>query len=146
MNIMQTKLQQIYKEYLDLKNYIQEDNKNLEKVQKELHDKALELENIEDKVGLYFDMLGSKEILKIDFLEAQKKLYYLVEAYDKLVEIPAEIKNEIQDYKVKTVFAIIDGKKEIIDKDLYNSYRKQNIEYSVQLDKYNQIIQNSGAQ
>lgn len=146
MNIMQTKLQQIFKEYTDLKNYIQEDSKNLEKVKKEVHDQALQLDDVSDQAGLYFDKIGNVEILKIDFLEVQKKLYYTYEAYKDLVQVPEEIKTEIKDYKIKSVFAIIDGKKEIIDKDLYNSYRKQSQEYSVQLDKYNQIIQNGGAQ
>ncbi len=143
MNLMQSKLQQIYKDYLDLKNFIAEDSKNIESLKKEVLEEAMLLDTVEDQAGLYFEKLGNREILKIDFLEAQKKLYYFVKAYEDLVEIDEIIKNEVAEYKIKTVFAIIDGKKEIIDKDLYNSYKKQNQEYSVQLDRYNQIIKNS---
>ncbi len=143
MNLMQSKLQQIYKDYLDLKNFIIEDSKDSAKLKEEVMKEAMEYDTIEEQAGVFFDKLGHKELLKIDMLEQQKKLYYFVEAYDQLIEIPGEIKDEVADYKIKTVFAIIDGKKEIIDKDLYNSYRKQNQEYSVGLDKYNQLIQNS---
>lgn len=145
MNLMQTKIQQIYKDYLDLKNYIQEESKSAEKIKKEVHDQALQLDTVEEQSGLYFDRLGNLEILKLDYLEQQKKLYYFIEAYRELVEIPEDILNEFLDYKVPMVFAIVGGKKEIIDKNLYDSYRKKSQEYSVQLDKYNQMMQNREA-
>lgn len=138
---MQTKLQQIFKEYTDLKNYIQEDNKNLEEAKKKAHNEAILLETLDDQSGYFFDQIGYKDLLRIDLEEVTKKLYYFVKAYDDLVEIPGEIKNEIEDYKVKSVYTIIDGKKEIIDKELYEIYKKQHQEYAQNLAEYQRIIQ-----
>lgn len=138
---MQTKLQQIFKEYTDLKNYIKEDNKNLEEAKKKAHNEAVLLETLDEQSSYYFDKLGYKSILLIDLEEITKKLYYFVKAYDDLVEIPPEIKNEIEDYKLKSVYTIIDGKKEIIDKELYEIYKKQHQEYAQNLAEYQRIIQ-----
>lgn len=142
---MQTKLEQIFKEYTDLKNYIQEDNKNLEKVKKEVHDQAVLLETLDEQSGYFFQHIGYKDLLRIDFEEIKKKLYYFILAYDSLVDIPPEIKKEIEEYRPKSVFTIIDGKKEIVDKELYDTYKKQHQDYARNLAEYNQIINNSGA-
>lgn len=142
---MQIKLEQTYKDYIELKNYIQEDSKSAEKIRKEVQEEALLLETVEEQSELYFDKLGNKEILKIDFLEKQKELYYLVQAYKELIEIPDYILNEFTDYKINQVFTVIGGEKKIINKELYDSYKKQSIEYSVQLDNYNKIIQERGS-
>ena len=144
MNVMQTKLQQIYKEYTDLKNYIQEDNKNLEEAQKKAHNEAINFETLDEQSAHFFNEFGYRDLLRIDLEEIKKKLYYYIQAYDDLVEVPENIKTEIQDYKVKTVFAIIDGKKEIIDKELYDIYKKQHQDYAQKIADYQQLIQ--GAQ
>lgn len=134
--MMQNKLEQLFKEYLELKDYIQEDSKNIESLKKEVASKALELYDIEDKASLYFDTIGEKEIFKIDFLELQKKLYYFYQAYKDLIEIPESISKELEDYKVKGVFAIKNGKKEIIDKELYNFYKQQHRDYTLGVEEY----------
>lgn len=145
MNLMQSKLQQIFKEYTDLKNYIQEDNKNIEKLKKEVHDQALKFETLEEKASFYFDELGYKSLIHVDLMEKKKELYYVYQAYKDLIEIPSNIIEELIEYKVNTVFAIIDGEKTVLDKNLYDSYRKQSVEWSIETDKYNQIINNQGA-
>lgn len=145
MNLMQTKLEQTFKDYLELKNYIQEDSKSIEKIKKELQDEALLLDTIEDQAEIYFDKLGYKSLLQLDLIEKQKELYYLIQAYKDLVEIPKDLLDEFTDYKVNTVFTVLAGEKKIINQELYNSYKKQSIDYSVQLDNYNKIIQERGA-
>lgn len=146
MNLMQTKLQQTFKEYIDLKNYIQEDNKNLEEQKKKAHNEAVLLDELDDQSGYFFEKIGYKDLLRIDFEEAKKKLYYLILAYNDLVEIPVEIKEEIQDYKPKSVFTIIDGKKEIIDKELYETYKKQHQDYARNLVEYQRVIENNNGE
>lgn len=141
MNPMQTKLEQIYNDYLELKNYILKDSETVEKVKKEVQEEALTLETIEQQASLYFDRLGYKSILNLDLIEKKKELYYTYEAYKNLVEVDDKIKDELQDYKVNAVFAVVGGKKEIVSQELLNSYKNQSIEYSVQLDEYNKRLQ-----
>jgi len=145
MNIMQNNLQQAFKEYTDLKNYILEDSKNTEDLRKKVSEESDYLENIEQKADLLFEKLGYKSLLQLDLIEKKKELYYLYLAYRDLIEIPDEIKDELEDYKINSVFTIISGEKKLINKDIYDSYKKQSIEWSVATEKYNKIIENGGA-
>jgi hypothetical protein len=49
-----------------------------------------------------------------------------------MVEVPEEIKKEAEKLDVKSLFTIKNGKKEIVDKELYNSYKNQFIEVNKQ--------------
>jgi len=138
---MQTKLEQTFKEYTELKNYIQEDSKNIEQLKKQAHNEAIELETLDEQAAYFFDKIGVKDVLRIDFLELQKKLYYTYEAYKDLIEVSPEIIEELKDYKIKSVFAIVGGKKEIIDKDLYSSYKEQHKQYARDLANYQKVIE-----
>lgn len=138
---MQNKLQQVYKEYIDLKNYIKEDNKNLEELKKQAHNEAVELETLEEQAGYFFDKIGIKDVLRIDFTELQKKLYYFVQAYSELIEVPEEIKKEVEDYKVKNVFTVLKGEVKVVDKELYDFYKKQHQQYAIQISEYQKLVE-----
>ena len=143
MNLIQSNLQQTFNDYIELKNFIKEDNKNIEEQRKKAHNEAVSLDTLDEQSSHFFNYFGYRDLLRIDLEEAKKKLYYFYEAYKDLLEISAEIKEEIQDYKPKSVFAIIDGKKEIIDKELYETYQKQHQDYARNLVEYQRVIENS---
>lgn len=135
MNIIQNSLQQIYKEYIELKNYVQESEKNSAEKRKTLAEKSLNLSQ-EEQIDLVFETIGTINILKIDLVELQKKLYYAYINYKELVEIPEEIVEEIKDFKVKSVYTILNGKLEILDKELYEFYKKQHRDITIQSAKF----------
>lgn len=77
MNLMQNNLEQVYKDYFIFKSYILENNKKfLEDIKKEVGEKVLKKEIVEEQLDIYFEEFGERNILIIDFLEVKKKLYY----------------------------------------------------------------------
>lgn len=135
MNPMQTKLEQLFKEYISFKTYLENDSKETDKLKEEVAKKALELDSTEDQALLFFENIGEKDILKVDFLETKKRLFYFIESYKDFIEIPEEILNEFKDFEVKTVFSIINGEKQILDKELYNSHKTNYLEYCRQFNE-----------
>lgn len=133
---IQTKLQEKYKYYLSIKALVDSEVKELERIKKSVAERADDLFSIEEKADVYFEAIGETELLKLDLLETKKELYYYVQAYNDLLEIPADIISEVRDFKTKVVFAVVDGKKEVIDKELYESYKKQHLDYSREVEKY----------
>jgi len=141
MNSIQNNLQNAFQEYQDLKEYIIESTKKpLEERKKEVADKALEKETFEEQMQCYFEEFGESNILGIDFLELQRKLYYTYLAYKDLIEVPENIKKEIEDLKIGTVFSIIGGKKEITNKELYEKYRQQHLQHAKQEKERNEGV------
>lgn len=132
MNPMQTKLEQLFKEYLSFKSYLENDLKEADKLKEEVAKKALELDSTEEQALLFFEKIGEKDILKVDFLETKKRIYYFIQAFKDHIEIPEEILDEFKDFEVKTVFSVINGEKQIIDKDLYNSHKTNYLNYCKQ--------------
>jgi len=131
MNIIQNNLQQTFKDYVELKNHVQESEKNIIEERKKLAEKSLGLTE-EEQIDLVFETIGVLNILKIDLLELQKKLYYAYLFYKDLIEIPEEISEEIKDFKLKSVFAIKNGKRETVDKELYEFYKQQYRDITIQ--------------
>lgn len=130
--MMQNKIEGVFKEYMAFKKYIQENSKkSAEELKQEVAEKALKKETFEEEMLVYFQEFGENSILNLDFIEVTKKLMHYCEAFQDLVEIPKNISEEIGEFKVKTVFAIVDGKKEIIDRDLYNVYKKQYLDHAL---------------
>lgn len=141
MNQIQNNLQNAFKEYQDFKEYIIESTKKpLEERKKNVADKALEKETFEEQMQCYFEEFGESSILGIDFLELQRKLYYTYLAYKDLIEVPDNIKKEVEEFKIGTVFSIIGGKKEIINKELYEKYRQQHLNHAKQEKERNEGV------
>lgn len=132
MNPLQLKIEQTFKEYMAFKDYLETDLKDEEKLRKEVADEALKLETIEEQSALFFEKIGEKDILKLDFLETKKKLYYFVELTKDSLEIPEEITKELEGFQITPVFAIIGGKKETVNKEIYEKYKQQHLQYCTQ--------------
>lgn len=133
---IQTKLEEKFKYYLSLKSLVEKESTEVEKTKLKIAEKAEKLSSIEQKASLYFEAIGAVELTKLDLLEAKKELYHYFKAYEDLVEVPKEIEKELDGYKVNVVFAVVNGKKEIVNKELYESYKKQHLDYTFEVEKY----------
>lgn len=143
MNLMQTKLEQIFKEYLELKQYITNQNKTpIEERKKNTANKALKTDTLEEKAKIYFEELGVIDILNFDLNILKTQLYYYYRAYDDLTEIAEEIKKELEDFEIKSVFTIKNGERETAGIDLYNKYREHHYLKMVEIEEY---LNNKGA-
>jgi len=128
---MQTKLEQAFKEYIEFKYYVDNNKKSAEEIREEIS-KMVVKEGDENYLDIMFELYGEKQLETIDLNQLQTKLYHYYNLVKDMVEVPEEIKKEAEKLDVKSLFTIKNGKKEIVDKELYNSYKNQFIEVNKQ--------------
>ena len=129
-NPMKNKLEVAYKEYLEFKTLLEEETKNLEQKRAEVVEAVEGLDDFEKEAEIYFNIVGYLQPLHIDVIQFRTKLYYAVEFYKDLIEIPQEILKEVKDFKVRFTFDVKAGKKEIADQEMFDHYKKQQLEIS----------------
>ena len=91
---------------------------------------AKDIPEFENQSNIFFDKMGYLEPMNIDMSQMKNRLFHYIAAYKDLIEVPSEILNELGDYQVKYTFSIKNGKKEIVDQELYDFYKKRQLEIS----------------
>lgn len=125
MNLMQTKLEQAYKEYLEYKNYTEKSFTPIEEQRKEIAEKALKSGN---ELDVVFEVMGEKQLEHIDLNLLGITFRNVYDSYKDLVEVDPQIKEEAEKIQLKYLFAIKNGKRETVDTELYDLYKKQFLE------------------
>ena len=131
---MQSKLEQVFKEYIIFKEYVESNQKSQEELRTEI---ASLVSNMDTEDESYLEVMfknpGEKnlEILDLNQLGARFRYYY--DAYKDFIEIPDEIKTEAENINIKFLYTIQDGEKKIADQELYENYKKQFLEANKQL-------------
>lgn len=125
MNPMQTKLEQAYKEYLEYKQYTEREAKPKDDLRTLVAERVIAGE---DNLDVMFEIFGEKQLEQIDLNLLGITLSNYYQAYKDLTEIPAEIKEKAEKLQLKYLFAVKNGKRETVDKDLYKIYKEQFIQ------------------
>ena len=131
---MQSKLEQVFKEYIIFKEYVESNQKSQEELRTEIANLVSNMDTEDESyLEVMFKNLGEKnlEILDLNQLGARFRYYY--DAYKDFIEVPQEIKTEAENINIKFLYAIKDGEKKIADKELYENYKKQFLEANKQL-------------
>ena len=131
---MQSKLEQVFKEYIIFKEYVESNQKSQEELRTEIANLVSNMDTEDEGyLEVMFKNLGEKnlEILDLNQLGARFRYYY--DAYKDFIEVPQEIKTEAENINIKFLYAIKDGEKKIADKELYENYKKQFLEANKQL-------------
>ena len=131
---MQSKLEQVFKEYIIFKEYVESNQKSQEELRTEIANLVSNMDTEDESyLEVMFKNLGEKnlEILDLNQLGARFRYYY--DAYKDFIEIPDEIKTEAEKINIKFVYTIQDGEKKIADQELYENYKKQFLEANKQL-------------
>lgn len=134
MSLMQSKLEQVFKEYIIFKEYVESNQKSQEELRTEIANLVSDMDTEDDSyLEVMFKNLGEKnlEILDLNQLGARFRYYY--DAYKDFIEVPQEIKTEAENINIKFLYTIKDGEKKIADKELYENYKKQFLEANKQL-------------
>jgi hypothetical protein len=134
MNPIQTKLEQVFKEYIEFRDYVESNKKPAEEIRKEIAEKVTSIED-DSYLDIMFKEYGERQLEAIDLNQMSTRLYYYYNAYKDLVEVPEEIKTEAEKIDIKFLFAIKNGKREIADKELYNSLKTQFVEANKEAQK-----------
>ena len=131
---MQSKLEQVFKEYIIFKEYVESNQKSQEELRTEIANLVSNMDTEDESyLEVMFKNLGEKnlEILDLNQLGARFRYYY--DAYKDFIEIPDEIKTEAENINIKFLYTIQDGEKKIADQELYENYKKQFLEANKQL-------------
>ena len=131
---MQSKLEQVFKEYIIFKEYIESNQKSQEELRTEIANLVSNMDTEDESyLEVMFKNLGEKnlEILDLNQLGARFRYYY--DAYKDFIEVPDEIKTEAENINIKFLYTIQDGEKKIADQELYENYKKQFLEANKQL-------------
>ena len=131
---MQSKLEQVFKEYIIFKEYVESNQKSQEELRTEIANLVSNMDTEDESyLEVMFKNLGEKnlEILDLNQLGARFRYYY--DAYKDFIEVPQEIKTEAENINIKFLYTIQDGEKKIADQELYENYKKQFLEANKQL-------------
>ena len=131
---MQSKLEQVFKEYIIFKEYVESNQKSQEELRTEIASLVSNMDTEDESyLEVMFKNLGEKnlEILDLNQLGARFRYYY--DAYKDFIEVPDEIKTEAENINIKFLYTIQDGEKKIADQELYENYKKQFLEANKQL-------------
>ena len=134
MSLMQSKLEQVFKEYIIFKEYVESNQKSQEELRTEIANLVSNMDTEDESyLEVMFKNLGEKnlEILDLNQLGARFRYYY--DAYKDFIEVPDEIKTEAENINIKFLYTIKDGEKKIVDQELYEDYKKQFLEANKQL-------------
>lgn len=131
---MQSKLEQVFKEYIIFKEYVESNQKSQEELRTEIANLVSNMDTEDEGyLEVMFKNLGEKnlEILDLNQLGARFRYYY--DSYKDFIEVPDEIKTEAENINIKFLYTIKDGEKKIADQELYENYKKQFLEANKQL-------------
>ena len=131
---MQSKLEQVFKEYIIFKEYVESNQKSQEELRTEIANLVSNMDTEDDSyLEVMFKNLGEKnlEILDLNQLGARFRYYY--DAYKDFIEVPQEIKTEAEKIQIKFLYSIQNGEKILVDKELYDNYKKQFLEANKQM-------------
>lgn len=134
MSLMQSKLEQVFKEYIIFKEYVESNQKSQEELRTEIANLVSNMDTEDEGyLEVMFKNLGEKnlEILDLNQLGARFRYYY--DSYKDFIEVPDEIKTEAENINIKFLYTIQDGEKKIADQELYENYKKQFLEANKQL-------------
>ena len=131
---MQSKLEQVFKEYIIFKENVESNQKSQEELRTEIANLVSNMDTEDESyLEVMFKNLGEKnlEILDLNQLGARFRYYY--DSYKDFIEVPDEIKTEAENINIKFLYTIQDGEKKIADQELYENYKKQFLEANKQL-------------
>ena len=140
---MQSKLEQVFKEYIVFKEYVESNQKSQEELRTEIANLVSNMDTDEriykgisideSYLEVMFKNLGEKNLEILDLNQLGTRFRYYYDAYKEFIEIPDEIKTEAEKINIKFLYTIQDGEKKIADQELYENYKKQFLEANKQL-------------
>lgn len=118
-------LEKVWTEYSEYKEFIKSISKPIEELRKEVAQKITQETTAEQAQQLFFEGFEKIMLHNGDFIYQQNRLFYTVEAYKNLIEIPQEIKTEVENIKFIQIFAIKDKKETVINQEALDFTKNQ---------------------
>jgi hypothetical protein len=118
-------LEKVWTEYSDYKEFVKTISKPIEELRKEVASKVTIDTTSEEAQELFFQGFEKTMLHNGDFVNQQNRLFYTVEALKNSIEIPKEIKKELENIKFIQIFAIKDKKETVINQEALDFTKSQ---------------------
>ena len=118
-------LEKAYTEYIEYENFLKSIIKPIDVVRKEIAEKITAETTEEEVTELYFNNVEKTLLHRRDFVEQRQRLFYTVEAYKDLMEIPQEIKDKVKEMSFIQIFGVKIGKEEVMNEEALEFTKKQ---------------------
>ena len=117
-------LEKVWTEYSEYKEFIKSISKPIEELRKEVAQKITQETTAEQAQKLFFEGFEKIMLHNGDFIYQQNRLFYTVEAYKNIIEIPQEIKTEVENIKFTQIFKIKNNTEVVVSEEVVNQARE----------------------
>lgn len=118
-------LEGVYKEFAEYREYYKSIHKSPEERKKEIVKTILDnKEDTEKIIDSVFTYNLKYSMYEKDILELHKRLAHTVTAYQDLIEIPEEVKKDVENYKLLQAFSIKNGEAIEVNSEYSNQIRE----------------------
>lgn len=118
-------LEKVWTEYSEYKEFVKKISKPIEELRKEVASKVTINTTPEEAQELFFEGFEKTMLHNGDFVNQQNRLFYTVEALKHSIEIPQEIKKEVENVKFIQIFAIKDKKETVVNQEALDFTKSQ---------------------
>lgn len=119
--------EQTYKEYKEYESYVKEIAPQIKKDRENLSEYLLQTKDSEEQIAEnIFEAIQNTSFLQNDLLKLQTRLHNQYEMIKDIVEIPAEIKQEIQSLpKTEQTYTVKNGELIMLDEVKFKTVREE---------------------
>jgi hypothetical protein len=115
--IVKAQLEGVYREYIEYRDYYKSIYKTPEERRDEIAKSVETLENKQNILDLVFELNFKYNMHEKDMMNLLTRLYHTVVAYQDIIEIPQEVKKEVENFKMIQAYTYKNGEEKEINKE-----------------------------
>ena len=118
-------LEKVWNEYTEYRDFLKSISKSPEDLRKEASEKMSKVTSKEEAIEIVCNVMEKQNLHQADFSQQLQRLFYTVDAFKGVIEIPEEIKKEVSNLEFIQIFAIKDKKETVINEKALEFNRNQ---------------------
>lgn len=128
----------VYQDFKKYEDFLKAESENIKKERENFNEFAVQnKDNIDLVLERLFEINERPTFYREDFQKLGLKLYYTYEALQNILEIPQEIRTEIENLKPRYYYNIFEGQPKVIDQEYVDKISNLSKEtYKQNLKKY----------
>lgn len=121
---IKSQLEKVYTEYIDYKEFLKDKIKRPEDIRKEVAQEIKGETDLSKIQNILFEKSEKQAMYQADFIGLQTRLFHTIENYKELMEIPQEIKTEVENIKFVQIFKIKNNTAIVVSEDVVNQAKE----------------------
>lgn len=118
-------LEKVYTEFVEYKEFLKDKIKRPDEIRKEVAEKIKNQTDIDQIKQILFESSEKQMMYQADFIGLQNRLFHTIENYKDLIEIPQEVKKEVENIKFIQIFKIKNGKEIVVSQEIVDQAKDQ---------------------